>query len=317
MMLSRVADSLYWMSRYLERAEHTARILEVHLNLMLDRGSVTIEGRWDRVLKCLGNPIAGQGFLDPYQLAHTLAFDGDNRSSIVSSIMAARENARQVREQISSEMWEQLNRLSHRVRSASEAGIPADHPFDFLRVIREGSHLFQGITDSTMSHEQGWQFIQIGRALERAISVTALVDTYYADPEWYRRNVVLDPLEWIGMLKAVTAFEAYCKKHGAEPNQDWIAEFLVLDGEFPHSVRFCADQIAHAVECIGDHSRPAGHLLRLTGKMRAQLGYAQVEEIMNSGINEFLRNIERQCLEVDLTLRDAYIGYSIEEALGA
>src|SRR5882724_8290304 len=99
MMLSRVADSLYWMSRYLERAEHVARILEVQLNLMLNRGSVTAVDRWNRVLKCLGNPGVGEGFRDPYQLAHTLAFGAENRSSILSSINAARENARQVREQ--------------------------------------------------------------------------------------------------------------------------------------------------------------------------------------------------------------------------
>src|SRR5258707_182579 len=142
MMLSRVADSLYWMSRYLERAEHSARILEVQLNLMLDRGSVTVEGRWNRVLKCLGNPAVGDGFRDPYQLPHTLAFDTENRSSIVSSISIARENARQVREQISSEMWEQLNRLLHEARHASTVDILVDEPFDFLRVIREGSHLF-------------------------------------------------------------------------------------------------------------------------------------------------------------------------------
>jgi len=317
MMLSRVADSLYWMSRYLERAEHVARILEVQMNLMLDRGSVTVEGRWNRVLKCLGNPVVGEGFRDPYHLAHRLAFDAENRSSILSSISAARENARQVREQISSEMWEQVNRMFHEARRASAGDILVDEPFDFLRAIREGSHLFQGITDSTMSHEQGWQFIQIGRALERAISVTALVDTYYTDLEWNRAEVVSDPLEWIGLLKSATAFEAYCKKHGAEPRLDWIAEFLVLDAEFPHSIRFSADQIAYAVESIGDHSRRASQLLRLTGKMRAQLGFSQIEEIMHSGINGYLKNIERQCLEVDLTLRDAYIGYSIEEALGA
>ncbi len=316
MMLSRVADSLYWMSRYLERAEHTARILEVQLNLMLDRGSVSIEGRWKRVMKCLGGPAVRGGLQDSHLLAQTLAFDIENRSSIISSMNSARENARQIREQISSEMWEQVNRLFHEARLASTVSVLADQPFDFLRTIREGSHLFQGITDSTMSHEQGWQIIQIGRALERSLSVTALVDTYFADLDWHRANVVLDPLEWIGLLKSATAFEAYCKKRGAEPRLDWIAEFLVLDADFPHSIRFCADQIAIAVEHVGANSLRAAKLQRLTGKMRAQLGFSQIEEIMNQGINSYLRNIDRQCLEVDDSLRDAYIAYSIVEALG-
>ena len=150
-MLSRVAESLYWMSRYLERAEHTARLIDVQLNNMLDQAGGDTNLRWQRLLRGLHTPLP-EGDVDAYSITQALTFDTSNDSSIVSSIAAARENARQVREQISSEMWEQLNRLFHAVRRSSPEVWDAR---DFLQSIKEGAHLFQGITDSTMNHGEG------------------------------------------------------------------------------------------------------------------------------------------------------------------
>src|SRR5208283_3450564 len=158
-MLSRVADSLYWMSRYLERAEHTARVLGVQLNLMLEQDPKSSDRRWQRVLGSLGHPgSAAEDKDDPFSLAQTYAL-----RVITGGIASARENARQVREQISSEMWEHLNRLFHEVRRMESAGIWTSQPLDFLTLILESSHLVQGVTDSTMNHGEGWQFIQVGR----------------------------------------------------------------------------------------------------------------------------------------------------------
>src|SRR5580698_8368908 len=175
-MLSRVADSLFWMSRYLERGEHTARVLNVQLYLMLERGAGSDERHWERVKKSLGLE-AGE---TPQEFA----------SSIVTCVSLARENARQVREQISSEMWEQLNRLFHAVKRAD----PAGDARDFLRAIQDGAHSFQGITDSTMTHGEGWQFIQAGRYLERAVSLARLVGVHFQ--EFYAQRSELEPLEW-------------------------------------------------------------------------------------------------------------------------
>ena len=161
-MLSRVADSLYWMSRYLERAEHSARLIDVNLNLMLDYAPGTAESRWRRVMASLGVPVPTGMETDAHHLLHTITFDISSRMSIVSSIMAARENARQVREQISSEMWEQLNRLFHAVKRTTMDELWEHSPHEFLAAVKEGSHLFQGITDSTMTHGEGWHFIQVG-----------------------------------------------------------------------------------------------------------------------------------------------------------
>ena len=166
------------MSRYLERAEHTARVMNVQLNLMLERGAGSDERHWERVLEIAGT---GNGRRRRGQLRNSLM---STRSVIHRAcIMAARENARQVREQISSEMWEQLNRLFHAVQSVDPEHRQGDAR-DFLQAIKDGSHLFQGITDSTMTHGEGWQFIQAGRYLERAFALSTLVSVHFREFYW-------------------------------------------------------------------------------------------------------------------------------------
>src|SRR4051794_22387956 len=154
-MLSRVADSLYWMCRYLERAEHTARLLDVHLNLMLDQSLDAADRRWQKVAALLGIKLKENTPRDANSLLYMIAFDVSSPSSIVSCIMGARENARQVREQISSEMWEQLNRLFHEVRRSGVDDLREAQPLEFASNVKNGMHLFEGITDSTMSHGEG------------------------------------------------------------------------------------------------------------------------------------------------------------------
>jgi uncharacterized alpha-E superfamily protein len=174
-MLSRVADSLYWMSRYLERAEHTARLIDVDLQLRLDQSQEASAGRWLRLLEASQVPAPEDGKVDPASLTHVLTLDRTNSSSILSCVAAARENLRQVREQCSTEMWEQLNRLYLQVNSttASEAWLLQSHIF--FRAVQEGAHLFQGVTDSTMSHGEGWQYIQLGRFVERTEELARLI----------------------------------------------------------------------------------------------------------------------------------------------
>src|SRR3984957_8317638 len=188
-MLSRVADSLYWMSRYLERAEHTSRLLDVNLNLMLDEGPISAERRWLRVLQALGKPkdIGWAG--DPYALTRTLTFETEHKASIVSCIISARENSRHVREQISTEQWHRLNSLYLQVtrpemqmeRQAEDFAKGLSRPSDFLQSVMEAVHQFQGVTDSTMNHGEGWHFIQVGRYIERASATALLLEAYHSD----------------------------------------------------------------------------------------------------------------------------------------
>jgi uncharacterized alpha-E superfamily protein len=310
-MLSRVADSLFWMSRYLERAEHTARVVNVQFMLMLERGAGTDDRHWARVMKSLGVETAPDkpalGF------AEALIHDSGRPSSIVACVVAARENARQVREQISSEMWEQLNRLFLQATRADEA-LDAR---DFIAEIKEGVHLFQGITDSTMSHGEGWQFIQAGRYLERAVSLAMVVGIHFQ--EFYGKRSELEPLEWIGLLASCTAFEAYCKSYTADLRADRIAEFLVLNPVFPHSIRFSADALASSLKQIGAEisSRRSARVERIAGRMQATLAFGQIDEIMTAGLHSYLDTIRRQCAQVYSALHQTYVNYPVEAALGA
>ena len=234
-MLSRVADSLYWMSRYLERAEHTARLIDVDLQLRLDQSPETGAGRWLRLLEASQVPAPEDGSIDASSLTHILTLDRTNPSSILSCVAAARENLRQVREQCSTEMWEQLNRLYLQVNSTTKSESWLLNSHIFFRAVQDGAHLFQGVTDSTMSHGEGWQYIQLGRFVERTDALARLIGTHFASMAHPVDQAVESEeyLEWVGLLKSCAAFEAYCKNYTAELRPLRVAEFLLLNPEFP------------------------------------------------------------------------------------
>jgi uncharacterized alpha-E superfamily protein len=219
-MLSRVADSLYWMSRYIERAEHTTRLLDVNLNLMLDESAASADRRWQRMLQALGNPKSVVQSNDPYDLTRQLIFDTGNKASILSCIISARENSRHVREQISTEQWHRINRLFLQVtRPELQLAAPnSEQPTEFLQQVMEGVHQFQGVTDSTMSHGEGWQFIQVSRYIERATATALLLEAYH-DDLWSQPEQIPEGNEYLfmmGLLRSATAFEAYCKVYTAD-----------------------------------------------------------------------------------------------------
>jgi uncharacterized alpha-E superfamily protein len=317
-MLSRVADSLYWMSRYLERAEHTARLIDVDLQLRLDQSPDSSSSRWLRLLEALQVPVPAGSKIDSATLAYTLTLQRTNPSSIVSCIASARENLRQVREQCSSEMWEQLNRLYLQVLGtpAGEAWIL--HSQLFFRSVQDGAHLFQGVTDSTMSHGEGWHYIQLGRYVERTHALASLMGTQFSRiSEPLERAVDGDEyLEWVGLLRDCTAFEAYCKKHTAELRPLRVAEFLLLSPDFPHSVRFSVDQIHAALRAIAELAeRRADAPLRLAGRLRANLSFGQIDEIMADGLQPYLGSIRNLCAQAHTAIHQIYFDYPVESAL--
>jgi uncharacterized alpha-E superfamily protein len=301
------------MSRYLERGEHAARLIDVHLNLMLDETTGSIDRRWGRVIPALNLPAYDGTGGDIYNFALAHGFD-----LITGCVMQARENARQVREQISSEMWEQLNRLFLEVKRMGTSDVWDAQPLDFLTAVRESSHLFQGLTDSTMNHGEGWQFIQAGRYIERAAATARLLDVHVAEFQ-ESGDVSTDSgahLEWIGLLRSCTAFEAYCKVYTADLKPERIAEFLLLNSEFPHSVRFAVDQLQQSLEAIYDStsSKKSGRVAKLAGRLRAELSFTPLEEIM-SNLHGFFETIRRQCLQIHGAVYQVYISYPIEAAL--
>ena len=319
-MLSRVADSLYWMSRYLERAEHTARLIDVDLQLRLDHSPDAGSERWLGLLQALQVPAPEDGSLDAETLTHLLTLDRTNPSSIISCVAAARENLRQVREQCSSDMWEQLNRLFLQVKStaSSEAGLLDS--YQFFRAVQDGAHLFQGVTDSTMSHGEGWHYIQLGRFVERTDAVARLIGAHFNRlPHPLDQAVESEEyLEWVALLKSCAAFQAYCKAHTAELRPLRVAEFLLLNPGFPHSVRFSVDRIHAALSAISELTeRKAGQPVRIAGRLRATLSFSQIDEIMASGANAFVDSIRWQCSQAHTAIHQIYFDYSVESALVA
>src|SRR6201996_8147475 len=315
------------MSRYLERAEHTTRLLDVNLNLMLDESTTSSDHRWLRVLQALGKPRKVQWTGNPYDLARKLTFDTEHKSSVISCIVRARENARHVREQISTEQWHRLNSLYLEVtRPELQSVMQTDalnettgSPSAFLQQVMEAVHQFQGVTDSTMSHGEGWQFIQVGRYLERAAATAILLEAY-SDDLWTQPDRTAESneyLEWMGLLRSATAFEAYCKVYTADINPERVLEFLLLDPEFPHSIRFSIDSLQNSLFAIQQQSgkQRADDLHRLAGKLSSSLAFASVDDVLNGDVIKYLRNIQLQCHLIHETIYQLYVNYSIQAAL--
>ncbi|GAB5492957.1 MAG: alpha-E domain-containing protein [Phototrophicaceae bacterium] len=311
-MLSRVADSLYWMSRYLERAEHTARVIDVHLNIMLEVEDDHEQRRLVHLLDCLN---VDSNLEESEDILLFLAFDTESHSAITASIASARENARQVREQLSSEMWMQLNKLYLLVQK-TDTDIWDVSPHDYLIQVREGSHLFQGVTDSTMNHNQGWHFIQIGRYLERALDLLNLIDVHFDNiPLILEEDISTEHyFDLVGILKSVSAFEAYCKVYNPNVRSERIIEFLLFDQEFPRSLRFCIDTMLVSLHALSDATGRSrnSRLYRLAGRLQSNLSFDEINDIQN--LNEYINNIKHQIYLIHDTLYDTYISYEIETA---
>ena len=251
-MLSRVADSLYWMSRYLERAENAVRQLDVTMSLMLDTSDTSAETRWERMMVALGNPPGMEWSGDMETMARKLVFDGLNRASVAFCVNGARENARQVREEISTEQWQRLNRLYHQMHSPHTQTQFRSNINDTLASIVDGIHLFKGVSDTTMIHGQGWQFIRLGRYLERAYATATLLEVYQPDlfQLQERDHSGYQYLELVGLLRCCTSFEAYCQVYTADLTPDRILEFLLLNRDFPHALRYSIDGVRQSLDAI-------------------------------------------------------------------
>ncbi len=309
-MLSRVADSLYWMGRYFERADHCARVLEANYSLMLNPSKISTDQRWARIASYLGFGADCVGF-DSQMAVACLTGEIQNRSSIVGAISAARENASQVREQISSEMWERLNQLFHEITSSNARTEKTSDPMRIVIAMREGSYKFHGATDATMNHGEGWHFIQLGKHMERAFALSMLLDNHFSSP------LEADYLDWVCLLSSCAAFEAYCRVYTADLTPGRVAEFLLLNAEFPFSVRFSAERMEETLEAISAASyvRKTGRVERIIGGLRASLAFTQIEEIMERNLHKYLNGVLDQCQKLHAALHQAYIDYPIESAV--
>jgi uncharacterized alpha-E superfamily protein len=301
-MLSRVADSIYWLNRYIERAENVARFIDVNLNLMLDLPT-NITQQWQPLIHTTGDLDLFQkyyGEMNAENVIQFLTFDGNYPNSIISCVKNARENARSIREIISSEMWEEVNAFYLMLKEAESGKRLAELP-DFFAQVKMSSHRFAGVMDATMSHNEGWHFGQVGRLLERADKTARILDVKYflllPSAEWV--GTPLDQIQWIALLKSASAYEMYRKcQHRITPND--VAQFLILNRQFPRSIHFCLWQ---AEQCLHEISNtPVGSWCnsaeRSLGKLCSQLGYLTIEDVINSGLHEFLDQIQSSINEV-------------------
>ncbi len=318
-MLSRVADGFYWMSRYLERAEHQARVIDVYIRLTLDDPTDSV-GR--TLLTSIGASTASG---DDEEAPETEPSPGsvgpEYLAAVTTSIVRARENARQIREQISFAMWEQLNSL---YLTVGTTGIGDSHDQGaFMRSTVDRSHLFHGVTEATLSHGEGWHYMELGRYLERAMITASMLQRYFEDREARgAREVSGAPVDdgtgaGVGLLRACAALEAYVRHYTADIRPERLAEFLLLNAEFPRSTRFAADRIEESLRAIarGLGRQATGRPERFAGRLRAALNYGTVDEILEDSVVRYLEQLRKQCAQIHGALYQTYITYPIETAI--
>lgn len=310
-MLSRVAGSTFWMARYVERAENVARFIDVNLNLTLDLGS-GIGEQWAPLVFTTGDHAE---FTERYgeptreKVIQFLTFDDENPNSILSCLRQARENARTVREMISSAMWEELNKFYLMVRAAAHSQDAIESPFDFFSKVRLGSHMLEGIKEATMSHGEAWHFNRLGRLVERADKTSRILDVkyYVLLPTVAEVGTPLDTIQWSALLRSASALEMYRKKNGRITPQQ-VADFLILDRDFPRSMHFCLIKAEESLQAItgGTNGNFRTSAERQLGRLRSQLGYAHIREIIDQGLHEFIDRFQVQLNVVGDAICDTF-----------
>jgi uncharacterized alpha-E superfamily protein len=310
-MLSRVADAIYWLNRYIERAENVARFVDVTLQLTLDLPGGT-SAQWDALVQLTGDTARFQerfGTATRDNVMAFLTFDADHPSSIISCIHAARENARAVRESITAEMWEQVNKFYLLLRTAVAAGGIVEAPHDFFTAIKLASQLYVGITDATFSYGDGWHFGRLGRLLERADMTSRLLDVKAAIlyPAATEAGMPGNDIQWSAVLRSVSALEMYRQRHG-RITPDQVADFLLLDREFPRAMHAClikAEESLHGLSGAPLRTFQNAAEQRL-GRLRSDLDYAQIQDIMTGGLHAFLHTFQARLNHVGTAIFDTF-----------
>jgi uncharacterized alpha-E superfamily protein len=296
-MLARVAQSIYWMSRYVERAENVARFIDVNLNLMLDLPDGSAQ-QWQPLVDTTGDAeefAKRYGAATQSNVIQFLTFDQENANSIRSCLRAARENARSVREIISSEMWEQLNTFYLMVNAAAADDGSRTDPQHLFASVKMARHLFTGVTDATMTHNESWHFCRLGRMLERADKTSRILDVKYflLLPTAADVGTTSDDIQWAAVLRSASAFEMYRKRHGRIVPER-IVEFLMVETDFPRAIHYCLVRARDCVHAIS--GTPAGifryPVERLLGELCSELTYARIEKIIAAGLHEYLNDLQ-------------------------
>jgi uncharacterized alpha-E superfamily protein len=319
-MLSRVAESMFWMSRYVERAENVARFIDVNCNLILD-STTRQDDQWSALVNTTGDH---ENFAKKYPISskvnviHFLTFDRTNFNSVYSCVRAARENARTVRDVISSDMWEQINTFYLMINEPSAEMKAIESPYEFFNQVKMASHLILGVADNTLSHGEGWNFCRLGRFIERCDKTSRILDVKYymlQSPLSKTDAESQDDIQWGAVLKSASALEMYRKKHRRiAPSH--VVEFLMLDPEFPRSILFCVRTAQKSLRAVSKDSRSpkAARAEELMAAICDELSISRVENILAFGLHEYLDKIQTRLNEVGDAVHEAFFGEKAGEA---
>jgi uncharacterized alpha-E superfamily protein len=301
-MLSRVANLVYWMARYMERAENTARILDVNAQLVLDLQShqgrddpraweplVYVSGSEAQFAKLYGRVVTERAVVD------YLLFDLRNPSSFKSCLAAARENARCIRDQIASEVWEDLNTFYLQLK-ADDYSRYASGSADYLARLKLRAQQFYGVAASMLPRDQGWWFFELGRHLERADNTSRILDVKYFMllPSLHDVGSATDLIQWASVLRSCSAFEAFRRTRRGQLNLERVVDYLVRDEEFPRSIRYAACAVEHALaKIIGSLPQPVDNRAhRLAVDLCHELATTPVAQMLQLGLHEFLDQLQ-------------------------
>lgn len=317
-MLSRVANAVYWMNRYLERAENYARFLEVNFNLSLELPP-DVSAQWKPLVVTTGDWKLYDSLyskVEKSKVIYFLGFDEKNPNSIFNSLQNVRENARSVRPDITKEVWEQVNFLYYLVKDEIEKKRwQKKDPRGFFMEVRKGCQLLYGIFDATISRNDGWHFGKIGQLIERADKTSRVLDVKYHMllPNSSAVGSPLDLIQWAALLKSVSAYDMYRKRFG-KLTVTGIAEFLILDRIFPRSMLRCLMHAEQSLQTIsGSSTGYSNNAIRQLGLLKSQLEYADINEIFNSGLHEFLDTFQAKLNVVSSAIFESY--FSIDNIM--
>jgi uncharacterized alpha-E superfamily protein len=339
-MLSRMAESLYWIGRYVERAEQTARITDATFNHTLAMGSTPDAGErrrrhWEALLEIVGGRAAfaeNGAAVDDESVPAFVTFADENPNSIVNCIGYARENARTLRHQVATEMWEVLSRFHFEVQRPARrhrAGTSAGDALLFCRSVVEFSQLFQGVTDSTMPREEGWCFLQAGKFLERAEKTARALDVNHrllvgeeapgAEPR-AAAEPAPDPRPWANVLRSLSAYEAYYRVSSTGVQSSGVIELLTLSAVIPRSIRFAIARIEEALEHITEEAPTyngsewlsgggTNEARRAVGRLHGELAYQRVDDLFAHGLHAYLLEVQRRCYVIGELMEEEFFAH--------
>ncbi len=319
-MLSRVAENIYWMNRYLERAENYARFMDVNFNLALELHPDVVT-QWKPLVVATGDWELYSSLypkVDKAHVIHFLGFDERNQNSIYNSIMYARENARAIRSEITKEVWEQINKLYYFVKEAREdERWTLTDPRDYFVAIKEGCQLIWGLYESTISQSDGWHFSRIGRLLERADKTSRILDIKYLMllPKKVNVGSTFDLVQWTALLKSVSAYDMYRKHYGKLTSMDIIA-YLIFDKKFPRSILSCLIRVDHSLRAISrSDDDQINQAQKQLGQLRAFLEFSDINDIIQGGMHEYLDDLQSSLNNLSASLFETF--FSVEKKLGS